>query len=80
MKTKTLKFKRRPLTDKRRIEITNWLKDQGDCKLHFVLWAETTCLDISGIYAGEPVFRPAICGWEAWKAAWAYSRSGDADV
>lgn len=42
-----------------------------ECKVQFILWARGTWLDVAGIYDGEPVFRPAICAWEAWKAAWA---------
>jgi hypothetical protein len=33
-------------------------------------WARTTTLDTCGMHDGEPIFRPAICAWEAWKAAW----------
>ena len=42
-------------------------------KVQFVLWADNMHLDVAGIYSkdGGPVFRPAVCAWEAWKAAWA---------
>jgi hypothetical protein len=44
----------------------------NECKVQFVLWADNMHLDVAGIYSkdGEPVFRPAVCAWEAWKAAW----------
>ena len=44
-----------------------------ECRVQFVLWADNMHLDVAGIYSkdGEPVFRPAVCAWEAWKAAWA---------
>lgn len=43
-----------------------------ECRVQFVLWADNMHLDVSGIWNkdGEPVFRPAVCAWEAWKAAW----------
>lgn len=47
-------------------------KHGGDeCKVQFIIWARGTWLDVAGIHTGEPVFRPAICAWEAWKSAWA---------
>lgn len=63
-----LKFNRKPVTDERIVELRKRMKDE--CRVQFVVWAESTSLDIFGIYNGEPVFRPAICAWEAWKAAW----------
>jgi len=72
MRDKTLKFKQKKpvMTDPERVENLRKMVDGDECKLQFILWAEGTSLDISGIHYGEPVFRPAICAWEAWKGAW----------
>jgi len=67
-RTKALKFKKKPVTDDRIAYLRRNLKDE--CKVQFMAWAESTSLDTSGIFNGEPVFRPAICAWEAWQAAW----------
>jgi len=69
MRDKSLKFKRpTESADVRRKLLRKYIKDA--CKVEFIVWAENTSLDILGIHGGEPVFRPAICAWEAWKACW----------
>jgi len=68
-RTKNLKYKKREPNPARE-EYLRELFHQNECKLQFVLWSDWNSLDVSGIYEGEPVFRPAICAWEAWKAAW----------
>lgn len=66
-RTKHLK-KRKPVSPERAEQIRRYVNDE--CKAAFIIWAEGTSLDVGGILDGEPVFRPAICAWEAWKAAW----------
>jgi hypothetical protein len=67
-RTKDLKYKKKAVTD----ETVQAIRDhfQDECKAQFFIWAESTSLDTGGIWNGEPVFRPAICAWEAWQAAW----------
>ena len=68
-RTKTLKFKKKPVAPERVEFLRERFKDE--CRVQFVVWAEGTSLDATGMWnGGEPVFRPAICAWEAWKAAW----------
>jgi hypothetical protein len=67
MHTKSLK-KSRCKPDERHEKFL--LDRHGECKGRFMIWARTTTLDTCGMHEGEPVFRPAICAWEAWKAAW----------
>lgn len=69
LRDKTLKFKKARKADPERCERLREMVGGDECKLQFILWAEGTSLDIGGIHHGEPVFRPAICAWEAWKAA-----------
>lgn len=71
MKDKSFKYKKgASLTDG---YITHLRQQLGgdECKVQFILWANKTWLDVAGIHTGDPVFRPALCAWEAWKAAWA---------
>ena len=69
MRDKTLKSKNAKATPS---SVEHWIERIDDeCKAQFIRWATGKHIDISGIYRGEPVFRPAICEWEAWKAAWA---------
>lgn len=70
MRDKALKKKVAQLSEKR-LEKLRELTDGDECKFQFIVWAEGTRLDVSGILKGEPIFRPAVCAWEAWKGAWA---------
>ena len=76
MKNKSLKFKTTPVRE-RRVEQLRACAEGDECKFQFMLWAEGTSLDVSGIHDGDPVFRPAICAWEAWKAAWSLLSDND---
>ena len=70
IRDKALRFKKsNPKRDER---IKRFGDELGwdECKVEFIIWAEGTSLDLSGIHTGEPIFRPAICAWEGWKAAW----------
>lgn len=78
MRDKKLKFRRKPIAEDR-IAVLRRGSNGDECKFQFMLWADGTSLDISGIRSGEPVFRPAICAWEAWKGAWALM-SSDPDM
>lgn len=68
MRTKTLKSRKPPTPE--RLKVLRRCSRGDECKFQFMVWAEGTSLDVAGIHGGEPVFRPAICAWEAWKAAW----------
>lgn len=73
MKDKSLRVKRHVKEpDLARIERLRKLFEGNECKLQFVLWADGVHLDLCGIWGKdtEPFFRPAICAWEGWKAAW----------
>ena len=72
MKDKAVKFKKPEQPAPEYIaNLRDWCGGD-ECKVQFILWANTTYLDIAGMrQGGEPVFRPAICAWEGWKAAWA---------
>lgn len=71
MKDKALKFKTPAPLSAGGVQYLREKCDGDECKLQFVLWSRGTWLDIAGIYQDGPVFRPAACAWEAWKAAWA---------
>lgn len=78
MKDKSLKIKKRfNEAVAHRHERLDWIRNlhgMDDCRFKFIVWAEKhTHLDLCGMYGGdlEPVFRPAVCAWEGWKAAWA---------
>jgi hypothetical protein len=59
-----------PVTQERREIFTKHL-GQDECRLQFKLWADGTRLNVSGFWLdSDPIYRPAICAWEAWKAAW----------
>ncbi|GAB3358915.1 MULTISPECIES: hypothetical protein [Giesbergeria] len=75
MSDKKLKFWKKPITEDR-VAVLRRGSNGDECKFQFMLWADGTSLDISGIHGGEPVFRPAICAWEAWKGVWALMSSG----
>jgi len=68
-RSKELKDRKRPIVG---WEDSVLIERHGECKGMFLIWAHTKHLDTAGMYhvGGEPIFRPAICAWEAWKAAW----------
>lgn len=76
MKDKTLKAKAKAAAHAPHPGRIAMLRERfcdDECKVQFVLWAENFHIDLAGIWSkdGEPFFRPAVCAWEAWKAAWA---------
>lgn len=78
MKDQSLKDKKRKINPHYEAWLRTNIKD--DCKVQFIIWAETKHLDTSGIEGPSgPVFRPAICAWEGWKAAWEL-RGNDGDA
>jgi hypothetical protein len=70
VKDKSVKFKKTRAHSDAYVEHLRGRVGGDECKVQFILWADGTWLDVAGIHKGEPVFRPAICAWEAWKAAW----------
>ena len=85
MKDKKLRFKK-PKSEEEKRERIAILMNIGcdECRASFITWAKgDTWLDICGMFpypTGEPVFRPAICAWEAWKAAWVAKSSNHAAI
>jgi len=74
VKDKSLKTRRHNAArELKRVEFVRELaiiRGADECKTAFILWARGTSLDVSGIWGDGPVFRPAICAWAAWQAAW----------
>ena len=71
MKDKSFKYKKGASVTDAYIANLRQRHSGDECKVQFIIWANKTWLDVAGIHNSEPVFRPAICAWEAWKAAWA---------
>lgn len=60
-------------------ELLDYFEKQAkgdECKLQFLLWARGTWLEVHFGKDDAPVFRPAACAWEAWKAAWSLKSKG----
>lgn len=75
MKDRTFKYKKPKEISPARLQHLRDRANGDECKFQFLVWAESTWLEVFFGDDGEPVFRPAIYAWHAWKAAWAVKGS-----
>lgn len=76
MKDHSFKYKKNKEISPARLEWITKHSGGDECKLQFLLWAEGTWLEVYFNEDGTPCYRPAICAWEAWKAAWSLRGTG----